>query len=146
MSVTTVNSKWAKIGSQSGTSFANGLRSEVYWRLDGRKLTRRETVTATSDVSVKDWKFVVPSTATSVERRSVSEVDLFDLVGSGWALRTGIKPMPDTRFRIVAAGNGPLSKGVLGAIPIHIVAERAAFALKKGESISWELTLELQDR
>jgi hypothetical protein len=54
--------------------------------------------------------------------------------------------MPDTRFRVLAAGNGPLSKGVLGAIPIHIVAERGAFILKKGETVSWELTLELQDR
>ncbi|MEQ1761512.1 MAG: hypothetical protein ABL984_00065 [Pyrinomonadaceae bacterium] len=146
MSLATVNSKWAKIGSPSGTNFANGLRSEVEWRLDGRKLTRRETVTATADVSVKDWKFVAPSTATSVERRSVSGFELFDLVGSGWTLRTGIKPMPDTKFRIVAAGNGPLSKGVLSAIPIHIVAERRAFTLKKGEGVSWELTLELQDR
>lgn len=146
MSMATVNSRWAKIGSPSGTNFANGLLSEVDWRLDGRKLSRREKVTATADVSVKDWKFVVPSTATSAERRSVSGVEAFDLVGSGWTLRTDIKPMPDTRFKIVAAGNGPLSKGVLGAIPIHIVAERGAFTLKKGESVSWELTLELQDR
>ncbi len=150
MSLATVNSKWAKIGSPSETNFANGLQSEVEWQLDGRKLTRREKVTATADVSVKDWKFVIPSTATSAERRSVSGVEAFDLVGSGWTLRAGIKPMPDTRFRIVAAGNGPLSKGVLGAIPIHIVAERGAFILKKGESVSLELTLELtlelQDR
>ncbi|MDI1241607.1 MAG: hypothetical protein PSX80_06765, partial [bacterium] len=146
MSLATLNSKWAKIGSPSGTNFANGLRSEVEWRLEGQKLTRRENVTATADVSVKDWKFVIPSTAISAERRSVSGLAAFDLVGAGWTLRTGINPMPDTRFRIVAAGNGPLSKGVLGAIPIHIVAERGAFALRKGESVSWELTLELHDR
>jgi hypothetical protein len=95
---------------------------------------------------VKDWKFVLPSTATSVAESSISGDKVFELVGSGWTLKTSIKPMPDTRFRIVAAGNGPLSKGVLGAIPIHIVAERGAFALKKGQSVSWELTLELQDR
>jgi hypothetical protein len=146
MSLATVNSKWAKIGSPSGTNFANGLRSEVEWRLEGRKLIRVEKVTATADVSVKDWKFVVPSTAVSAEQRSVSGVETYDLAGSDWTLRTGIKPMPDTRFRIVAAGNGPLSKGVLGAIPIHIVAERGAFALKRGESVSWELTFELQNR
>lgn len=142
LSVATVNSRWAKTGSPSGTNFANGLKSEVTWRLDGRKLTRRETVTATSDVSVKNWKFVVPSTATSVEQKGTA----FDLAGSGWMLKTGFNAMPDTSLKIVAAGNGPLSKGVLGAIPIHIVAERGAFTLKKGESVSWELTLELQDR
>ncbi len=146
LSLATVNSKWAKIGSPSGTNFSNGLKSEVEWRLDGRKLTRRETVTATADVMVKNWKFAIPSTATSVEPRLVAGGDAFDLVGSGWTLRTGFKQMPDTRFRVLAAGNGPLSKGVLGAIPIHIVAERGAFILKKGETVSWELTLELQDR
>ncbi len=142
LSLATVNSKWAKIGSPSGTHFSNGLRSEIEWRLDGSKLTRRETVTAAEDVSVKGWKFVIPSTATSVEQKS----SVFDLAGSGWILRAGFTPMPDTRFRIAAAGNGPLSKGVLGAIPIHIVAERGAFNLKKGESVSWELTLELRNR
>ncbi len=142
LSVATVNSKWAKIGSPTGTSFANGLRSEVEWRLDGRKLTRREVVTAEQDVSVRSWKVAIPSTATSVEQRS----DSFDLSGSGWMLRAGIKSMPETKLRIVAAGNGPLSKGVLGAIPIHIIVERGAFILKKGESVSWELTMELLDQ
>ena len=146
MSVATVNSKWAKIGSPTGTTFANGLRSEVQWRLDGRKLTRQETVTAMSDVSVKEWKFAIPSTASSVERRSLPGFEAFDLIGPTWTLRAGIKAMPDTKYRIVAAGNGPLSKGVLGAIPIYVVAERGSFSLKRGESVSWELTLELHDR
>lgn len=142
LSVATVNSKWAKIGSPSGSNFANGLNSEVNWRLEGRKLTRRETVTAAADVSVKNWKFVIPSTATAVEQKGSA----FDLVGSSWTLKAGFTTMPDTTLKFAAAGNGPLSKGVLGAIPIHIVAERGPFALKKGESVSWELTLELQDR
>lgn len=146
LSVAIVNSKWAKIGSPSGTKFANGLRSEVEWRLDGRKLIRREVVTAAADVSVKGWKAVIPSTATSVERRSDLGLESVDLSRDKWTLRAAIEPMPDTRIRVDAAGNGPLSKGVLGAIPIHIIAERGAFSLKKGESVSWELTLELLDR
>ena len=140
LSLATVNSKWAKIGSPTGTNFENGLRSAVEWRLDGRKLVRRETVTATEDVSVKNWRVAIPSTATSVERL---DPEVFDLADSGWTLRTTIKALPDTRIRIDAAGNGPLSKGVLGAIPLHIVAERSSFLLKKGESVSWELRLEL---
>ena len=145
-SIATVNTKWAKVGSASGTTFAMGLRSEVAWRLEGRKLIRRETVTATTNVSAKAWKFVVPSKATSVVRRNESGAEVLDLVGPKWTLRASIKPMAETRVRIDAAGNGPLSKGVLGAIPIHIVAERGAFTLKKGESVSWELTLELLNR
>lgn len=146
MSVATTNSKWAKIGSPTSTIFANGLRSEVEWRVEGRKLIRRESVTAMTDVSIKGWKVAIPSTANSVERRSAAGVESFDLAGSKWTLRAGIKPMADTRIRIDAAGNGPLSKGVLGAIPLHIVAERGAFLLKKGESVPWELTLELLDK
>jgi hypothetical protein len=142
LSISTINSKWAKIGSPSGTNFTNGLRSEVEWRLNGRKLIRRETVAATSDVSVKNWKFALPSTATAVEQNGVA----FDLASSGWILRTEFKPMPDTRFSVVTTGNSLLSKGVLGPVPIHLIAERGAFSLKKGESVSWELTLELQDR
>jgi hypothetical protein len=146
LSVATVNSKWAKIGSPSGMSFANGLRSEVEWRLDGRKLVRREVVTAAADVSVKGWKVAIPSTANSVERRSDPGVESFDLSKDKWTLRAAITRMPDTRIRVDAPGNGPLSKGVLGAIPIHIVAERGPFSLKKGESVSSELTLELLDK
>lgn len=143
LSVTTVNTDWAKIGSPTGTNFANGLRSEVEWRLDGLKLIRRETVTATADVSIKNWKVAIPSTANSVERQND---DSIYLVGRKGTLRAAIKLMPETRMRIDAAGNSPLSKGALGAIPIHIVAERGAFSLRKGESVSWELSLELLNK
>ena len=43
----------------------------------------------------------------------------------------------------IATGDSKLGKGVLAAIPIHLVYEAKDLAFKAGESRTWELELEL---
>ena len=45
-------------------------------------------------------------------------------------------------IRVFAAGDGKLSKGVLGAIPLHLVAEKANIKLAAGQKLSWEISVE----
>ena len=47
-----------------------------------------------------------------------------------------------TAIRIVASGDGKLSKGVLGAIPIYLIAESENIKLTSGQKLSWEMSIE----
>lgn len=142
MSLRTVNKKWARIGSPSGQNFANGLTSVVDWKLVGSRLTRTETVTATADTTIREWKFVLPSTASSVAENG----NVFTFEGREGKLKAEFKPIANSRFTIVAAGDGKLSKGVLGAIPLHLTSTVQNITLKKGDAYTWEISLELLDQ
>lgn len=136
------NTKWAQKDSKSGERFEIGLRSDVEFIAKNGVLTRRETVTATRDVEIAAWKFAFPSTATSAKETISKGVRTFDLEGREGRTTVSFKLNDGDDIRIVAAGDGKLSKGVLGAIPLHLVAEKAGFKLAAGQKISWEISVE----
>jgi hypothetical protein len=138
-SLKTVNRKWARIGSKSGERFENGLTSVVEWQLSAGRLTRKETLTAVADTEIKNWEFALPSTGSSVSEGG----NTFALTGREGTLKAAFQPMKGTTFSVLAAGDSKLGKGVLGAIPIYVIAQAKDISLKKGESISWSLSLEL---
>jgi len=138
-SLKTVNRKWARLGSKSGERFENGLTSVVEWQLSADRLTRKETLTATADTEIKKWEFALPSTASSVSDSG----NTFVLTGREGILKAAFLPIKGTTFSVLAAGDSKLSKGVLGAIPMYIIARAKDISLKKGESISWSLGVEL---
>jgi hypothetical protein len=145
-SLKTFNKRWARMGSKSGERFENGLSSEVEWRLEGNKLTRSETVTAVSDVDIREWKVALPSTGSNTtESGNIDGTGgrTYLLKGREGDLKASFKTFEKVRFSLAATGDGKLGKGVLGAIPLHVIAEAADIKLKKGEQINWELTLEL---
>ena len=136
------NTKWAQKDSKSGERFEIGLRSDVEFIAKNGVLTRRETVTATRDVEIAAWKFAFPSTATSAKETISKGVRTFDLEGREGRTTVSFKLNEGGDIRIVAAGDGKLSKGVLGAIPLHLIAEKAGFKLAAGQKISWEISVE----
>ena len=136
------NMKWAQKDSKSGERFDIGLRSDVEFIAKNGVFTRRETVTATRDVEITDWIFVFPSTATSAKETINQGVRTFDLEGREGRTTASFKLNEGGDIRIVAAGDGKLSKGVLGAIPLHLIAEKAGFKLAAGQKISWEISVE----
>ncbi len=133
------NTKWAQIGSKSGDRFEIGLRSDVELLVKDGALVRRETVTADRDIEIKLWKFAFPSTASS---SSASAENTYTLTGREGTTAVTFKVIVGTKIRIVAAGDSKLSKGVLGAIPLHLVAENANIKLKAGQKLSWEISVE----
>ena len=44
---------------------------------------------------------------------------------------------------LFATGDSRLNKGVLGAIPLHLIFNAGNFSLKKGQKASWKLILEI---
>jgi len=54
-----------------------------------------------------------------------------------------VKAPKEIQFDVEAVGDGRLGKGVLGAIPFHLVAEAAERTLAKGEKLVWEISFEI---
>ena len=132
-----VNRKWAMIGSKSGERFANGLTSRVSWQvLPDNSLVRSETIEAQEDVVIKKWRVAMPSTASRVLR---DETSTLKLVGREGELAVTVRQPAKLKFDIEAVGDSRLGKGVLGAVPIHLVSEMSERKLAKGEKIEWEI-------
>lgn len=137
--------KWGQIGSKSGERFENGLTSEVNWKLEGNRLIRNETLTASKDVKIKRWWFVFPSTAdrATTEFNGAARSDI--LQGREGKLKTSVVASWTLESSIEAAGDSKLSKGALGAIPLHLVYSARDLQLLKGRTMNWSLTMEALD-
>jgi hypothetical protein len=135
--------KWARTGSKSGERFDTGLTSEVEFTLQNNRLVRRETLIAARDVTIKGWRFAFPATGGELktESRVGREVHIFS--GREGTIAVSARGDPEFSSRVIATGDGKLGKGVLGAIPLHLVLESGEIKLKKGQRSSWEISLEL---
>jgi hypothetical protein len=135
--------KWGRIGSKSGERFEIGITSEVRWRVVGDKLERVESLTANKDLKIKRWWVAVPTTAdrSRVEMNGKKRTDIFEgregtlkvTATADWAFATSL----------YATGDSKLSKGVLGAIPLHLIYSTDNLLLMKNKPVSWKLDLEV---
>ncbi len=135
--------KWARIGSKSGETFANNLTSEVEFRIENNKLIRRETLTAEQDTAIKKWRVAVPMTGdqTRFEMKNDGRTDYFS--GREGTLAVTVKSDWKMNPSVLATGDSRLGKGVLGAIPLHLIYEANDLQMKKGQKLIWEMSLEL---
>lgn len=136
------NTKWARIGSKPGERFEIGLTSDVEFVIDGGKLIRRETVTTVRDVEIALWKFAFPSTASSASFAYQNGRRTFYMNGREGKSTITFKVADGTKIGVVATGDSKLGKGVLGAIPIHLIAENENIKLAAGQKMSWEISVE----
>jgi len=136
-------SHWAKTGSKSGERFDVGLTSSVDWKVDGKRLIRIETVTANRDVKIENWRVAFPSTASNVSIETEDGRTRYILDGREGRLGVTINAPQGTKVSMDVTGDSKLGKGVLGAIPIHLVAQNKNIQLAKGAQFKWELTIEL---
>ncbi len=136
------NLKWARIGSKSGERFENGLRSDVEFSIDNGRLVRRETLTAIRDTEIKTWKFAFPSTATSFSSGRNGQHWSIEMTGPEGTTMVSIAVPEGTKIGINATGDTKLSKGVLRAIPLHIVAEKENIILPAGRKMTWQIAVE----
>lgn len=136
------NTKWARIGSKSGERFENSLRSDVEFSVVNGRLIRRETVMAVKDTDIKLWKFAFPSTVTSFSSSRTGQRWDIDLDGPEGTTLLSIEVPVGTKIVVNATGDGRLGKGVLRAIPLHIVAEKADIKLAAGQKLTWTIGVE----
>lgn len=135
--------KWARTGSKSGENFEVGLTSEVEFRIEDNKLIRRETLTADKDITIKRWRFAVPSTADKARFKMKDGQRTDFLTGREGTLAVSAKSDWKLTPEIFATGDSRLGKGVLGAIPIHLIFEANNLQLKKDQKSTFEISLEL---
>lgn len=135
--------KWGQIGSKSGEIFENGVVSEVEFKLENNKLIRRETLTADKDLTIKKWRVAVPSTADKVKSATKNDAANYLLSGREGTLAVSIKSDWQITSEVFATGDSRLGKGVLGAIPVHLIFQSTNLQLKKGQKLTWEMSLEL---
>ncbi|HEY0457791.1 MAG TPA: hypothetical protein VGC97_01490 [Pyrinomonadaceae bacterium] len=135
--------KWARVGSKSGETFENGITSEVRWRIEGNKLIREETLTADRDLTIKNWRVTLPATADKarVEMSGGERADVFD--GREGTLKVAAKADWNLEKDLQATGESRLGKGVLGAIPFHLIYSTSNLQLRKNEKKTWQIVLEL---
>jgi hypothetical protein len=135
---------WAVIGGKAGQLAEPRITAEVVWRLEGKTLTRDETLKATEAATVKRWWIAVPTTAaiTEVEfkqgqrwdRMNLGEATLSIAATADWPLMISVKAM----------GDAPLGRGARGPLPLHLVYESHNLQLKPDKPALWRLILSVE--
>ncbi len=142
-SLRVVWTKWGRVGSKAGDRFETGITSEVIWRIVGNKLIRTETLTSDKDTKIVRWWVAVPTTADDerIEMTSGNRTDV--LKGREGTLRVAVTADWPFETSLFATGDSKLGKGVLGAIPLHLIYSTENLQLKKGKKATWQLNLEV---
>ncbi|HEV7700356.1 MAG TPA: hypothetical protein VGO43_09025 [Pyrinomonadaceae bacterium] len=135
--------KWGRVGAKSGERFDTGITSEVNWRIVGDTLQRTETLIANKDLRIKRWWVAVPTTADDarIEVSGNRRTDTFQ--GAEGVLRVTATADWPVETSLQATGDSKLSKGVLRAIPLHLIYSAENVRLVKGKKATWRLTLEV---
>jgi hypothetical protein len=136
--------RWAVIGSKPGELIDPHITTEVVWRLEGRALTRDETLKSTAPVTVKRWWVAVPTTASTAkvdfksgqrwDRMKVGESTLSVAATADWPFMISVN----------ASGDGPLGRGARVPIPLHLVYESNDLRLTPHKAAHWRLVLRLE--
>jgi hypothetical protein len=129
--------RWAVLGTRSGQLVDPGLTSEVHWTLGDGMLTRAETLTARAPVTIRSWRVVMPTNATT----AIDEPRGTRITGSGAPLAIGVETPWTIESSIVATGNGPIGRGARGYIPLHLTYEARNLRVTPGQPMTWQLTL-----
>jgi hypothetical protein len=136
--------RWAVIGGKAGQLADPHITTEVWWRLEGKTLTREETLKSTELVTLRHWWVAVPTTAATdeVEFEGARRWDRMKFGGStlsisataDWPLTVSLK----------ATGDDPLGRGARGPIPLHLIYESRDLRLGPRKAAHWRLTLSLE--
>lgn len=139
-----VRATWRRFvakGGKVGEWVEPGFEVSVDWRLDGSKLIRRETVTASRELTIARMSWVLPSTATRHEisgempraiRLTGPEATLVATTAADSVFERSVRSY---------SGDDPLGRAARGAIPTHVVYEAASLRLAPGGPRTFEISL-----
>jgi hypothetical protein len=134
--------RWALTGSKSGELIDPHITSEVIFRIDGATLTREETLTAYEPLTIRRWRFVVPTTATGFFPQSdeARKWKRFESPEGALEIQT---PVADWQLQeaIQATGDSVTGRGARGAIPLHMVYESNNLRLTVQRPLRWRIAL-----
>ena len=129
--------RWAVVGTKSGELQDVGLVSEVVWRIENGALVREETLSSKQPVAIRSWRMAVPSSHDKVET-----TDRIEFRSDAGLLEVHFSSATfHPRTSIVATGDGPLGRGVRGAIPLHVVFEARDVVVDPQKPLKYRLRL-----
>jgi hypothetical protein len=131
--------RWAQTGTKSGELVDPGLSSSVKWTIADGALTRVETLTAAAPITIRTWRVVLPTTATTSSEPRESSVRLS---GPSGALRVSIRTPWQVDTSVRATGNTPLGRGARGHIPLHLTYEAHDVRITPDRAVEWQITLQ----
>lgn len=130
--------RWAVVGTKSGQLQDVGLMSEVVWRIENGTLVREETLSSKQPVTIKNWRMAVPSTH---DRFEVTD-GVYQFASNSGSLAIQMSATNfNPRSSLEASGNGPLGRGVRGAIPLHLVFQSQNIVVSPQKPLSYKLSL-----
>jgi hypothetical protein len=137
---------WALIGGKSGEWIDVGLISDVVWHIDNNTFTREEILSSDRTVNIRRWQMAIPSSYGQLETElhGQTRTDRFSS-GAG----TLSAQLSSTTFSVttsvVASGNGPLGRGVHGAIPLYLMFEAKDLTVQNGRPLKYRVALQISD-
>ena len=132
--------RWALIGSKSGSLTDPHITSEVRFRIEGSTLVREETLTASKPLTIRRWRFAVPTTAAGVAHPKNSQSRRLESSDGILEVRSPTADWPVTET-IVATGESPLGRGPRLGVPTHLVYESRDIRLEAGRPARWRIEL-----
>jgi hypothetical protein len=141
-SLTALWKRWVVVGTKAGDLVDPGLVSEVTWTLQGNRLRRSESLTASRELHVRRFWLAIPSRYDHLETSFSQGIRVDRLVSEGKTLEVQVEhsdlPLEISSY---ATGNDPLGRGDRGAVPIHLLLQSKDFPLVPGTPRRWELSL-----
>ena len=134
--------RWALIGGKAGNLVDPHITSEIRFRIDGSTLVREESLTASEPLTIRRWRFAVPTTAARIAKTSNDGEKWTRLESPDGVLEveppTADWPLKET---IVATVESSLGRGARFGIPLHLVYESRDIRLEAGRPVRWRIAL-----
>ena len=133
---------WALVGGKSGELIDPGITSEVIFRLNGATLTREETLTATSPLTLRRWRLALPSTAARRSQPTYGDKRWRRLESPDGTLEV-LPPAADWPLQetMITPGDQPHGRGARGPLPLHLVYESRDLRLPAQRPVRWRMIL-----
>jgi len=141
-SVTAVWRSWVVPGGKAGDLVDAGLVSEVTWSLQGNRLLRAESLTASKALNVRRFWLAIPSRYDHLETSYLQGARIDRLIWEEKRLEVQVKNSAlAIKISAYATGDDPLGRGDRGPIPMHLILQANNFTLTPGTPTHWELSL-----
>lgn len=134
--------RWALAGSKPGSLVDPNITSQVTFSINGATLVREESLTASEPLTIRRWRFAVPTTAMRIAQRSNESRKWTRLESPDGVLEVESPaadwPLTET---FVATRDSPLGRGARLGIPLHLVYESRDIRLEARHPLRWRFAL-----
>jgi hypothetical protein len=134
---------FAQLGMKSGQTNDPGFSTEVNWKIEGTKIVRTETITASRPIKIRRFWTIIPTSGDHSSTRFENNIrsDRFDSSEGSIEASVTSSDIPFATS-IIATGNSNLGKGNRAAVPLYLQLDAKNFMLQPGKAVKWTLQLD----